>query len=99
MSDADWQRAQDEWATARFRALGAPSPAQTNKWNREDEFRREQDADLAARCRAGTASVSEMLAYNRATNWTPSGIPLTDDSARINDAYAAIRAKLEEANG
>jgi hypothetical protein len=38
-----------------------------------------QDDDRAARCRGGTVTVSEMLAYNKATGWTPSGHTLLDD--------------------
>jgi hypothetical protein len=36
------------------------------------------------------------MAYNKATGWTPSGAPLTDDSDRIARAYEAIYALLEE---
>jgi hypothetical protein len=37
-----------------------------------------------------------MLAYNKATGWTPSGAPLVDDSERVARAYEAIYALLEK---
>jgi HK97 family phage prohead protease len=95
-TDAEWERAVEAYHEARYHQVGLPTPVQTEQWDRKVAFRDAQDADLAARCRNGSATVSEMLAYNRATGWTPSGVPLVDDSERFARAYEGVYATLEE---
>ncbi len=95
-SDEEWEAAIEVYHSARYRAAGLPMPRLAEKWDREDAFRDAQNAALAERCRAGNATMSEMLAYNKATGWTPSGAPLTDDRERIARAYAAVRALIAE---
>jgi hypothetical protein len=53
-------------------------------------FRQAQADELVARCGNGTATVSDMIAYHRATEWPPNGEFVSDDRAHIEQAYVAV---------
>lgn len=93
IKNPEYQRALDDWGVTAYKTRGLSGSSQTAaNLDRKAAFRDAQDSMLAERCRSGQASVGEMLAYHRATGWTPSGLPLPD----AHEADYTLFTELEE---
>jgi hypothetical protein len=63
----EYDDALEVWDCKRLNAIGLPSVAQQNRWEHEKEIAKVRNDQLAAKCHNETATLSERLAYNRAT--------------------------------